>query len=160
MRRSRLVLALVLLAGLYAYLGPDLWTGISPERPVPERPAPTAPGAPEAAGRDDVAIADAFESRRSDVWVESAGVVERLLADDRKGSRHQRFIVRLEHGQTLLLSHNIDLAPRVPLDTGDRVRFRGEYEWNERGGVVHWTHRDPAGRHRGGWIEHRGRRYR
>ena len=84
----------------------------------------------------------------------------RILPDDNVGSRHQRFIVTLESGHTVLLSHNIDLAPRVPLAQGDRVVFRGEYEWNERGGVVHWTHHDPGGRRPGGWIRHRGETYR
>ena len=42
--------------------------------------------------------------------------------------------------------------------TGAR-QHRGEYEWNARGGVVHWTDRDPSGRGPGGWLEHQGRRY-
>ena len=60
---------------------------------------------------------------------------------------------------TVLIVHNIDLAPRVPLQVGDSVSLRGDYVWNDRGGLVHWTHHDPAGRHIPGWIEHRGRRY-
>ena len=60
----------------------------------------------------------------------------------------------------LLVAHNIDLAPRVPgLAPGVTVRFHGEYEWNERGGVIHWTHRAPREDHAHGWIEYRGRRY-
>ena len=111
--------------------------------------------------RDDTdVIADAFARGRSDVWVESHGTVTRLLADDREGSRHQRFIVELSNGQTLLFAHNIDLAPRVPVERGDTVAFRGEYEWNDRGGVIHWTHHDPSNRKPGGWIRHRGTSYR
>ena len=107
------------------------------------------------------AIDAAFEARRSDAWVEDAGIVERVLADDRDGSRHQRFIVRLASGRTVLIAHNIDLAPRLePLRPGDPIRFRGQYEWNSQGGVVHWTHHDPSGRREGGWIEHGGRRTR
>jgi hypothetical protein len=45
------------------------------------------------------------------------------------------------------------------LEVGDRVEFSGEYEWNERGGVIHWTHRDPAGQHVDGWIRHDGHTY-
>ncbi len=108
----------------------------------------------------EAAIAEAFRERRSEVTVEAEGSVERLLADDREGSRHQRFILRLDDGHTVLVSHNIDLAPRVPLAAGDRVAFRGRYEWNERGGVVHWTHHDPQGRREGGWLRHGGRTYR
>lgn len=110
---------------------------------------------------DDERIRAAFLNRQSGLWVESHGTVERVLPDDLKGSRHQRFIVRLKTGQTLLTAHNIDIAARIPdLLTGDIVLFRGRYEWNDKGGVVHWTHRDPAGRLPGGWIEHRGIRYR
>lgn len=107
------------------------------------------------------ALAEAFQHRASDVQVEAAGVVTRLLPDDTDGSRHQRFIVRLPSGQTLLISHNIDVAPRIEgLTRGDEVSFRGEYEWNDKGGVVHWTHHDPAGRRVGGWIRHDGKMHR
>ena len=111
-------------------------------------------------GDGDAAIAEAFRDRRSGLMVEAEGTVERLLADDREGSAHQRLIVRLAGGQTVLVSHNIDLAPRVPAAAGDRLGFRGQYEWNDRGGVVHWTHHDPAGRRPGGWLLHDGRTYR
>lgn len=105
-------------------------------------------------------LAEAFANRRSDVQVMGSGVVTRLLADDNEGSRHQRFVLEIDGGQSILIAHNIDLAPRIgDLAKGDRVDFHGEYEWNERGGVVHWTHRDPAGRHVGGWLKHEGRTY-
>jgi hypothetical protein len=102
----------------------------------------------------------AFQNRRSNVQVEGRGVVATILKDDNDGSRHQRFILTLPSGRTLLVAHNIDLAPRVePLDLGDTIAFAGEYEWNSKGGVLHWTRRDPAGRHPGGWLERNGRRF-
>jgi len=105
-------------------------------------------------------VAAAFSAHLSDVPVEDGGTVEALLREDREGSRHQRFLVRVAGGPVVLMSHNVDIAAHVAdLKVGDVVRFRGEYEWNDRGGVVHWTHTDPAGRHEAGWIEHDGRRY-
>ena len=112
------------------------------------------------ASTDDSAIARAFKEKKSNVQVEGEGVVERILADDLVGGKHQRFIVRLGSGQTLLISHNIDLAPRVAgLQEGDRIAFYGEYIWNSQGGIVHWTHHDPQGRHVAGWLKHQGRTY-
>jgi hypothetical protein len=123
--------------------------------------ADVARSVPAAAQSDsDARIAAAFRERRGDLQIEGAGVVVRTLRDDNDGSRHQRFLLELDSGQTLLVAHNIDLAPRISgLERGDRVRFFGEYEWNERGGVIHWTHHDPRGEHVGGWLEHEGRRY-
>lgn len=108
----------------------------------------------------DSVLAAAFANQASDIQVEGRGNVVKVLPDDNDGSRHQRFIVRLGSGQTLLIAHNIDLAPRIPaLKEGDNVSFNGEYEWNQTGGVVHWTHRDPDGRHQAGWIEHSGQMF-
>jgi hypothetical protein len=99
-------------------------------------------------------------ARRSGSQLTTSGVVVRTLADDRDGSRHQRFIIRVDGGETLLIAHNIDLAPRLDgLTAGERVRVSGEFAWNPQGGTLHWTHRDPQGRHVPGYIEWRGRRY-
>jgi hypothetical protein len=105
-------------------------------------------------------IARLYRERQSGVVVEGAGTVEKLLPDDLVGSRHQRFILRIASQRTILISHNIDLAPRLDsLRIGDEVEFRGQYEWNQRGGLVHWTHHDPAGVRSGGWLRHHDRVY-
>lgn len=105
-------------------------------------------------------MADRYGKRDTDDWIEDDGLVVRLIADDVHDSPHQRFVVRLRGGQTVLIAHNLDLSERVPVGLGDRVRFRGVYEWNERGGLVHWTHDDPLGIESGGHVDYRGRRYR
>jgi hypothetical protein len=103
---------------------------------------------------------DALANKQSNIQVEGSGSVIKILRDDLEGSRHQKFIIELSSGQTLLISHNIDLAPRIDsLSKGDSIEFFGEYEWNDRGGVVHWTHHDPGGRHVAGWIRHEGTIY-
>lgn len=110
--------------------------------------------------RAEASLANAFSNHESNLQVSGQGVVTRLLPDDNSGSRHQKFIIKLPSGQTLLIPHNIDLAPRInSLREGDIVEFYGEYEWNEKGGVVHWTHRDPNGSHEAGWLQHQGNRY-
>ena len=109
---------------------------------------------------DNRILQNAYDQQVSDLQVQGEGIVVKVLSDDLDGSRHQRFIIRIGPDQTVLLSHNIDLAPRVDqLQAGDTVAFFGEYEWNPKGGVVHWTHHDPAGRHPDGWIRHNGKTY-
>ena len=121
--------------------------------------ASVAPSSQAPSSSDEV-FARAFEQHTSNLQVEGQGVVRRVLSDDNNGSRHQRFIVALSSGQTLLIAHNIDLAPRViSLREGDTVSFSGEYEWNPEGGVIHWTHRDSSKRHLAGWIKHNGEVY-
>ncbi|HJW76902.1 MAG TPA: DUF3465 domain-containing protein [Thermoleophilia bacterium] len=117
-------------------------------------------GATSTAAAGDAALAEAYAERAHDLRVEGQGTVDRVLKDDTEGGRHQRFIVRLASGQTLLIAHNIDVAPRVAdLHGGDAVAFRGVYEWSEEGGSVHWTHDDPEGQREPGWIRHDGRTY-
>jgi molybdopterin converting factor small subunit len=110
---------------------------------------------------DDVnKISSAYSTQTSDLQVSSRGTVVKLLSDDNKGSRHQRFILKLSNNQTVLVAHNIDLASKITsLRRGDVVEFNGEYEWNSKGGVIHWTHHDPAGRHQDGWLKHNGAIY-
>jgi hypothetical protein len=109
---------------------------------------------------DSSRIAAAYLNQLSGIQVGGSGRVIKILADDTKGSRHQKIILKLASGQTLLVAHNIDLAPRLSeVQVGESVAFYGEYEWNKLGGVVHWTHHDPAGRHISGWLEYRGRLY-
>jgi hypothetical protein len=133
-------------------------------------PGPQHPGSHEAVvnrgvsldarGSNDAVLENAFANRIGKQQVSGQGTVVRVLPDDTHGSRHQRFIVRLNSGRTVLVAHNIDLAQRInSLRTGDTVAFYGEYEWNPKGGVIHWTHPDPEGRHPAGWIRHDGQTY-
>ena len=102
----------------------------------------------------------AYENKQSNFQIRGEGVVLKVLRDDLKGSRHQKFILKGEAGQTVLVAHNIDLAPRIDgLKKGDRVEYFGEYEWNSRGGIIHWTHKDPKGYHASGWLKYNGRTY-
>jgi hypothetical protein len=122
-------------------------------------------GAPDTGGdsalrASDQVLADAYAQHADRLQVRGGGRVIAVLPDDRQGSRHQRFILRLESGQTVLVAHNIDLAPRIDgLAEGDFITFSGEYAWNEDGGVVHWTHRDPQRRHADGWLQRGGQMY-
>ena len=112
-------------------------------------PAPQSVTAEES----DAVIRSLYAERRSDVQVQGTGTVVRILSDDTDGDRHQRFILELDSGQTLLVAHNTDIAPRLDgLQKGDTVSFYGEYVYNDEGGLIHWTHRDPDGRHVDGWL--------
>lgn len=143
MLKKVLVAVMAIIAGYYAYEQAPPNAGKSHESAI-------------ASARLDSAIVE----RRTDYQVGGRGTVIRLLPDDNDGSRHQRFILELESGRTLLVAHNIDVAPRIDgLRTGELVSFFGEYEWNDRGGVIHWTHHDPRSQHIGGWIEYHGKRY-
>jgi hypothetical protein len=149
---SRLAAVAVLLAAL----GGGWYLRDSEAEPGPEVAGAGAVGVPAEA---DVAQ-QAFHSRARGRIITVIGTVERILADDRDGSPHQRFIIRTSGGLSLLIAHNLDLAPRLEgLRPGELVTVLGEYEWNEQGGVMHWTHDDPQGRHIPGYIEWRGRRY-
>lgn len=155
--KPRSVVAAVIVAVAFGAYGVAELAGLL----EPEVDLPGRAGTDRVAAAGTRAVLEACSARRSGVVVEAEGVVTRTLADDLAGSRHQRFVVRLDGSEhTVLIAHNIDLAERVPLSVGDRVSFRGEYEWNAEGGVVHWTHHDPDGRRPGGFVRHRGATYR
>ena len=140
----RLVLIVILVSGYYIYEQYTTHVDIT--------------GVSAPATSDE--LFQAIQDRSSDVQVRGSGEVVKILPDDTRGSQHQRFLVELSNGHTILIAHNIDLAPRVDtLREGDEIGFYGEFEWNDKGGVVHWTHHDPGNRHPHGWLEHRGKRY-
>jgi hypothetical protein len=128
---------------------------------VTPQPTPTATPKPtsSSSSSNDSIFADAFKNNKSNIQVKGSGRVTKLLSDDVDGDKHQKFILALSSGQTLLFAHNIDLAPRVPVKVGDSIEFYGEYEWNSQGGVIHWTHKDPDGSHEDGWIKLNGKIY-
>lgn len=155
---KKLALALAVLVA--AYLG--LMNRAPPIRESADAPVIQARQTRQTTTKDasSSSLVAAIREQRSGTQVTGEGVVTKLLSDDNDGSRHQRFILTLPSGETLLFAHNIDLAPRIDaLHVGDAVAFHGVYEWNPRGGVVHWTHHDPAGRHEAGWLRHSGQTY-
>lgn len=90
------------------------------------------------------------------------GQVVKVLKDDNEGSRHQKFLVKIDgYPQiTVLIAHNIDLADRIDgIKAQTPIRFYGEYIYNDKGSVVHWTHKDPAALHQDGWLEYKGQKY-
>lgn len=146
---TKIVFLLVVLMGLYF--------GLFNEEDT--RETPSREGQLQSTNGNSL-LEKAIRQKISDLQVMAVGRVIRVLPDDREGSRHQRFIIRIRSGETLLVAHNIDLAPRVKgIAVNDEVEFFGEYEWNDKGGVIHWTHEDPQGRHPDGWIQHKGQRY-
>ena len=105
-------------------------------------------------------IQRAIERQLSTVQVEGRGNIVKVLPDDTQGDRHQRMLLSVLPGKTILIVHNIDIAPRIQgVREGEEVVFSGEFKWNEKGGLVHWTHHDPRKKHADGWIRYQGRTY-
>jgi hypothetical protein len=107
-------------------------------------------------------IADLFARRQSDTIVTGEGLIVKILPDDLHdddgSGKHQQFLVDVAGDVTIKIAHNLKFG-RAPVREGDTIRFKGEYEWNDRGGCIHWTHHDPKGWRDGGWLEIRGKRY-
>ena len=146
-RSSRIVILLVIIGGGYIY-----------NNYINQTPGSTASW--NISGNQNGDINLAISNQLSGVQVEANGKVIKILPDDNQGSRHQRFLVKLPTGHVILIAHNIDLAPRVEdLEEGNSVLIHGVFEWNAKGGLVHWTHHDPQGKHTPGKLIYQGRTY-
>ena len=112
------------------------------------------------ASMDAGAIVEAYGAHRNVPQVQGSGVVTKVLKDDIKGLQHQKFLLKVSDNITILIAHNLDLAPRVEdIHEGDVIEFKGEYIYTPKGGTVHWTHKDPRGNHQAGWLKHNGKTY-
>jgi hypothetical protein len=109
---------------------------------------------------DDELIVSAWQQEKSNFHVQfEARVILKLPDEDNYGNA-QKFLVVLENGHRLLISHDLEISTRVPIVVNSLIRVKGEYDWNETGGMVHWTHRDINNERDGGWIELNNHRYR
>lgn len=157
MKKLLLALAILVGAGAYDFINKQL-SGTDNRADIQ---TPTTAEAPNNISHNQNTlfdkIRDAAVHQRSGWWLETEGVVIKKLKDDTKGHQHQKFLIKLAPDITLLVAHNIDLAPRVTIQQGDKIKIRGRYEWNNRGGVIHWTHHDPKGHKEGGWIYANGK---
>ena len=111
---------------------------------------------------DDRAVCDAYSGQRSHVEVVADGTITRLFGVAQgRVSPHEGFLLRLASGCSLVVrvEANTDFTGPIPLREGQSVAVKGEYEYYPGGGVVHWTHRDPRGRHEGGYISSGGQVY-
>jgi len=85
--------------------------------------------------------------------------VPRFFYGSRTHCMHEAFDVRSDAGP-LEVVDNVAIAPRCPVQPGDRIEVSGELVHDPgRLPIVHWTHHDPAHRHAAGFIRLRGRVY-
>ena len=111
---------------------------------------------------DDAALCAAYSAGRSHVEVVADGTVTRVFGvQPGRVSPHEGFLFRLASGCDVVVrvEVNTDFTGSIPLAAGERVTVKGEYEYYPLGGVVHWTHRDPRGRHEGGYVDAGGHVY-
>lgn len=156
MNKTNFRIVVVILVLIAAYLGINQQQQTPPKNEFPITTSSEVVSTVD----DHQKIQQAFQQQQNNVQVRASGVVKAILADDHEGSRHQKFILLLKNGLTVLVAHNIDLAPRIEnLQKGDAVEFYGEYEYNPKGGVIHWTHHDPQRQHIDGWLKYQGRMY-
>lgn len=161
MKKTNMSIAVIIVMLIAAYFGMD----IQQNNNVSQNAVSVEPATNKSVESNSSAqqhgtqiIEHAYKNKLSNVQVEGAGQVVAILPDDNEGSRHQKFILKLDNGQTILIAHNIDLASRLHyLNKGDTVQFFGEYEYSAKGGVVHWTHHDPRKKHPDGWLKHNGK---
>lgn len=153
-QKNNLVIVTIIVVLMAAYVGIDLKQNNLNDNVVQTSIVE------EATVDDQQKIMQAYQQQLSNIQVQSKGEVKAILADDNDGSRHQKMILKLENGLTVLVAHNIDLAPRVEgLRKGEIVEFYGEYEYSPKGGVIHWTHHDPQAKHVDGWLKYQGKSY-
>ncbi len=111
---------------------------------------------------DNDTLCHAYLNRASHVEVVAGGTVLRLLGTrGESASPHEGFLLRVTTpcDAILRVETNVAFTGTIPVQRGQRVVVKGEYETDATGGVIHWTHRDPRGHHPDGFIDVGGHRY-
>jgi hypothetical protein len=78
------------------------------------------------------------------------GKITQILAEDTKGSKHQKYIITAPGPIQISIVSNLSFG-RVPLVLGATVSVCGEY-MKIGAGMIHWTHFDPHGGHPNGFT--------
>lgn len=106
---------------------------------------------------DNAALLSALrDGRRAEVTV--TGPVTAIEPDSNGlHGPHERFLVSVA-GTAVEVDHNLDLAPRAPLEVGETVTVHGQFEPDPGRPVIHDTHHS-TGSHEGGWVDAGGQRY-
>ncbi|HEV7179255.1 MAG TPA: DUF3465 domain-containing protein [Candidatus Baltobacteraceae bacterium] len=111
---------------------------------------------------DNARICTLYAAQQSHAEVVASGkIVDVLGTRGGPSGGHEGYLLHLESGCDTLVrvETNVDLTGPVPLRSGEAVVVKGEYEYTPLGGVIHWTHRDPRGRHEGGYVIAAGKTY-
>ena len=82
----------------------------------------------------------AFARHMNGVTINATGKVINILPDDTDNTPHQKFVIEIHSGHTILVSHNLLRAYRIPVKIGDKIEVHGSYVWNRYGGLIHNTH--------------------
>ncbi len=90
----------------------------------------------------EVTAETAYARKMDRVPVTAQGKVVEILADDADSTPHQKFIIEVHSSHTILISHNLLRAYRIPVKIGDWVEVHGTFVWNRHGGLIHNTHHD------------------
>jgi len=111
---------------------------------------------------DNARICAAYASAQSGVEVIGTGLVVAVLGTSNGPSgEHEGFVLKLTGDCDLAVrvETNVDITGPVPLHAGETVVVKGQFEDDTSGGVIHWTHHDPSGRHITGYVEAAGKYY-
>ncbi|HEX3457960.1 MAG TPA: DUF3465 domain-containing protein [Candidatus Baltobacteraceae bacterium] len=97
---------------------------------------------------------------RTPAWVDFSATVcspPRYFYGSRSHAMHEAFDVQTTSGRIEVVD-NVSIAPRCPVQSGDRVEIRGEMVHDRnRSPIVHWTH--PRHHHNDGFIRLDGKVY-
>lgn len=103
-----------------------------------------------------LAFCDSNPGNHIEVYVPQATVVRVLGTRDSRSGMHEGFVIRTPE-RTIRVEDNVDITGPIPMERGDAISLLGQLECDDY--VMHWTHRDPRGRHPSGYIKVNGRTY-